>query len=119
MQFDFVADESVHAGVIASLRDAGFTVISIREVYPGVDDERVLNISSTAPAILLTEDKDFGEWVFSHRHAHAGVILLRYTRADLSDVVRTLISCIHLHRTELSESFAVIARGKIRVRKTP
>ncbi len=46
--------------------------------YQGISDKEVLNLAREFNAILITEDSDFGEWVFAHREKITGVIFLRY-----------------------------------------
>jgi hypothetical protein len=41
--------------------------------------------------ILLTEDKDFGEWVFAHKVSGLTIILLRYSKEESDGMIETLI----------------------------
>jgi len=41
-------------------------------------DFNILKTATNDNRILLTEDKDFGEWVFAHKSETLGVILIRY-----------------------------------------
>ena len=61
---NFVADESVDAAIVRILRENQFEVISISESFFGKPDDVVLEIAVQEQALLLTEDKDFGELVF-------------------------------------------------------
>jgi predicted nuclease of predicted toxin-antitoxin system len=60
----FVADEDVHRAIIDRLRADGWTVASIRETYGGAIDPDVLAVAVGAGAVLLTQDKDYGELVY-------------------------------------------------------
>ena len=71
---NLVADENVDAGIVSALRDAGRAVTYVRELDPGIDDERVLRLAEFQGALLLTSDKDFGELVFRQHLLHSGVI---------------------------------------------
>ncbi len=42
-------------------------VYSIGENNAGISDEQVISLSGNPPRIILTEDKDFGEWVYAHK----------------------------------------------------
>ena len=64
---DLVADENVDAPIVAALRGADHRVIYARELHPGIDDARVLEMANSHGALLLTSDKDFGELVFRQR----------------------------------------------------
>lgn len=59
-----VADESVAYEIVEKLKGSGFEVISILEFKPGINDEEVLDLALKEQAILLTEDKDFGELTY-------------------------------------------------------
>ncbi len=59
-----VIDESVDAAITGQLRADGHDVVEIRQVAPGVDDDTVLQFASDRAALLVTEDKHFGELVF-------------------------------------------------------
>ncbi|MDQ1340500.1 MAG: hypothetical protein QG567_1657 [Campylobacterota bacterium] len=61
-----VADENINFKIIKKLRESGFDVYSIMEECGGINDEDVIDVAKEKRAILLTEDSDFGEWVFAH-----------------------------------------------------
>lgn len=62
-----IADESVNYFFVLELRQRGYQVLSVAENYPSIDDEDILSASLNPPAIVITEDKDFGELVFKHK----------------------------------------------------
>jgi hypothetical protein len=57
-----LADENVDAPIVAALRAGGHHVDYVRDLDPGVDDYTVLALANADNALLLTSDKDFGEW---------------------------------------------------------
>lgn len=65
MKQTIVADESVDYRIVTELRNNEFDIYSIAEQQPSIQDESVLKIACDNNALLLTEDKDFGELVFS------------------------------------------------------
>lgn len=60
-----LADENLDLTVVARLREAGHQVIAVAEMEPGISDDVVLDRANAEAAMLLTEDKDFGELAFS------------------------------------------------------
>ena len=65
----------------------------------------------------MTEDKDFGEWVFAHGKDIAGVVLIRFpgnARTQLGEEIKILVD---IHGIELTKSFAVLEPGRARLRK--
>jgi len=113
----FLADESCDYSVIRALRTAGYSVDAIAEIAPSLSDEAVLELAVTENRLLITEDKDFGEWVFAHRHAMTGVLLIRYPASLRSTMVSGVIDLIGGHAPELEGSFTVLEPGRARIRK--
>ena len=74
-----IADECAEYEIIELLRQQGIPVISIMESNSGVKDIDVLKIAVEHEALLLTEDKDFGELVFRLNLTHHGILLLRFS----------------------------------------
>lgn len=86
-------------------RAIGIEVYSISEKHSGINDEQIVELSKEPPRIILTEDKDFGEWVFSHGVKGISVILLRYKFKDrkrmISIITDLLNKRIHNWRVNL------------------
>ena len=61
-----LADENIDHRLIAEVRAAGYVIDSVYESHRGLADEVVIALSRNPPRIILTEDKDFGEWVFAY-----------------------------------------------------
>jgi predicted nuclease of predicted toxin-antitoxin system len=62
----FLADENFPRPALLVLRDAGNDVRSVAEESPGLSDEEVAALCDRDERVLLTFDKDFGNW-FSGR----------------------------------------------------
>ena len=110
------ADENVDAGIVSALREAGHAVTYVRELDPGIDDERVLRLADSQGALLLTSDKDFGELVFRQRLLHSGVILFRLAGLPLDIKAKILVSALATHVRELPTAFTVIGPRSLRIR---
>lgn len=113
----FVADENLDRSVIQKLRDAGHEVISVAEMEPGIPDEVVLAAANSHAAMLITEDKDFGELVFRRSLVLQGVILLRLAGLPVAAKAELLVEIPATHEHELTEAFAVVTTRTIRIRK--
>jgi predicted nuclease of predicted toxin-antitoxin system len=88
----FVVDESADARVAVDLRRRGHDVKLIAQDYrPGLPDPDVLAIARREERILITDDRDFGELVFRHQHAHAGVIYFRLSSTVLELRIARLV----------------------------
>ncbi|OHD80231.1 MAG: hypothetical protein A3J97_04975 [Spirochaetes bacterium RIFOXYC1_FULL_54_7] len=112
-----LADENIHAGIVDRLRESGIKVISVRETMGGSSDREVLQKATSIPAILITEDSDFGELVFAHGIQTIGVIYLRYSWSELDAVVQAIQTV--LSTRDVFGRFFTITPQKIRERRLP
>jgi predicted nuclease of predicted toxin-antitoxin system len=113
-----LADENLPLTVVQALRGAGHHVTWIRESNPGADDQTVLATALSEDALLLTQDKDFGELALRAGPADVcGILLIRMNLppAQLAEkVVDTLAS-----RTDWAEHFSVLETARLRMRPLP
>ncbi len=114
---NLVADENIDRGIVERLRRDGHTVDWIAELSPSVSDEEVLQRASSIPAVLLTEDKDFGELVYRRGLTHAGVILIRLEGLDNVAKAEIVSRAVVENEPELSGAFVVISPDAVRLRK--
>lgn len=112
-----LADENLDGTVVALLRDAGHQVIAVAEMEPGISDDVVLQRANLEEAMLLTEDKDFGELAFRQFLIHHGVILIRLAGLPVATKAAMLIELLEAHGSELPHAFTVITPGMARIRK--
>jgi predicted nuclease of predicted toxin-antitoxin system len=114
MNYQIVADESVDFRIVIQLRQLGLTVYSIAEQQPSIRDDQVLAVANENDALLITEDKDFGELVFRLQLPHRGILLIRIAEADqkIASVVRTIAK----YHIELLNKFSVINENKLRIK---
>ena len=96
-----VIDESVSYELVEILKEANFEVISILETHPGVDDEKVLEVALKEKAILLTEDKDFGELTYRLKKDSYGILLIRLIGLDKEQKCKIVLDVIDAHLPEL------------------
>jgi len=111
-----LADENIPLEITTSLRKEGFEVTSIYESARGIKDEQIIEMALKYDFLLLTEDKDFGEWVFAHHAKGLSVLFLRYSFDELEGIIHALI---HLLKTQTLQRpfFATITTKKIRIRQ--
>lgn len=112
-----IADENIDFGLFVMLREAGFEILSIAEKFPAKDDRDILEIVKSINGILITEDKDFGEWVFAHNIQNVNIIFLRYEKEDFVKVVENVKNVLPRLVTEARHKFVVITKSKIRIRE--
>ena len=114
-----LADESVDRQIVDRLRQDGNDTVYIAEFSPSVTDDQVLEEANLRKAILLTEDKDFGELVYRLGRVHNGVVLIRLAGLPASSKADTVAKVLEEHEMELIGAFSVISPGAVRIRKQP
>src|ERR671919_622497 len=112
----FLLDQSTDARLAVYLRKLGHDVTRVAKEYPaGLLDPKILSLARAEGRILVTDDRDFGEWVFRFKRPHTGVIFLRLgTYAPLSLKIERLEYVLTHYGTQL-EQFLGIKKGNVRV----
>ena len=111
-----LADENIDHSIIAALRVAGYSVDSVYETHRSFSDTPIIELARNPPRIILTEDKDFGEWVFAHGIRDISVIFLRYQFRDTAALLATLLELLRTRLPDLQGAFTTVAVQKIRIR---
>jgi predicted nuclease of predicted toxin-antitoxin system len=113
---NLLADESVDQQ-IDRLRQDGHNVLYIAEAEPSISDDLVFDRANEMVALLVTEDKDFGEIVFrDSRLSSGGVVLLRLAGLSPERKAEVVSEAFLENERELPSHFSVISPGKIRIR---
>lgn len=118
MPLNIVADESLDYRIVKRLRHNGFEVDSILEQVPGITDIEVMEYAFERNSILITEDSDFGEWVFVHKTRNKGIIFLRYHVKDIESISDSLLQVLNRYKERIFYKFVVISVKKIRIRES-
>ncbi len=114
-----LADESCDFAVVRALRAAGHDVRAVAEVAPGAADQKILGLAVNEKRVLLTEDKDFGQWVYANKRATAGVILLRYPARARQTMPAAVVRLVELHGERLAGCFVVVQPARVRIKRPP
>ena len=112
-----IADENLDARIIKELRNNEIEVFSIAEELGGIADIEIIELAKKTDFIILTEDKDFGEWVFSHGIRDISVVFLRYHVKDVGEMIGATVKIIIEKGDDLKGFFTTITPKKIRIRK--
>ncbi|HMS64190.1 MAG TPA: DUF5615 family PIN-like protein [Ignavibacteria bacterium] len=100
------------------MRNSGYEIISIKESFEGISDKEVIDIAKIKNGILITEDKDFGEWVFSHNIKELTVILLRYKNVkDYKIMEENVVNLLKDILVDPKHRFITLTHNKIRIRE--
>ncbi|MFQ5894685.1 MAG: DUF5615 family PIN-like protein [Nitrospinota bacterium] len=111
----FLADESCDFAVVRALRADGHDVLALAEISPRAEDQAVIELAVRESRILLTEDKDFGQLVYSNRRARGGVLFLRFPATAREALPRTVVELVRRRGERLTDSFVVVEPGRIRI----
>lgn len=90
---------------------------AVAESSPALPDVAVLELAVAEDRLLLTEDKDFGEWIFAHQHEMKGVLLIRYPATMRAAMVEAVVDLVGKYGKDLLSSFTVLEPGRARIRK--
>ncbi len=110
-------DENIEEYWIQLCKKSGIDFISIRENAFGISDEEVILLALQNNALLVTEDKDFGNLVFSHGYIGVSVLLIRYDKPTYSQIEKVFLEIITNYSHLDSHKFMVLTGKKLRVRK--
>lgn len=112
-----IADENIDYRIIESLRENGIEVFSVFEELRGIKDAEIIEMCQRTGFVILTEDKDFGEWVFAHKKVNISVILLRYQFTETAEITKALINVINGKSYTIQGRFTTLTKSKIRQRE--
>ncbi len=113
----FLLDESCDAAVALALEEAGYDVLMVAHVSPGIADEEVIKLALEQNRILLTEDKDFGQLVYASGKEACGVMLFRFPSFERENIAKKAVELVNAERESLQKSFVVLEPNKIRIRR--
>ncbi|MCP5052475.1 MAG: toxin-antitoxin system, toxin component [bacterium] len=116
MPLRILVDESVDSRITRKLNTPDFDIIYVSEYSKGIPDDEVLELSRKFSSILLTEDRDFGEWVFAHHEENVSVVYLRYKVQEIEKITKSLITVLSEKKENLYNKFCVITTTKVRIR---
>jgi len=113
-----IIDENVDQQIVDNIPKDKYEIISIREFSPGISDREIIELAkSKKKGIIVTEDKDFGELVFSHNIKDCSVIFLRYEKEDFRKIANNINKLLEDYYTKSEHYFITITINKIRIRK--
>jgi predicted nuclease of predicted toxin-antitoxin system len=114
---ELLIDESVDYRIVKKIKAFDVEINSVAELSGGIPGNEVLELSRQYNSILLTEDRDFGEWVFAHKERNVSVVYLRYKVEDLEKIIDSLSKVLLEKGQNLYGKFVVITINKIRIRE--
>lgn len=114
---NFVVDECVDAAVVTSLRAVGHDVWYVADQAPSIADDAVLLETNARSAVLVTDDRDFGELVYRLRRLHGGVMPLRLQRLNGQTQAAVVVEVVDRFGMELANAFVLVEPTSVRLRR--
>lgn len=112
-----LADEGLNGNLVRALREDGYEIVWVMESHIGMDDKDIIALARQNNQVLITEDKDFGEWIFAHQLSGLTIIFLRYDKEDYGTILSFLRSALKTIESDEKYEFITINKNKIRRRK--
>jgi|SRR3989338_2652358 len=112
----FLVDESTGKKVAILLKEKGFDISYCGDYSPGALDEEILNKAKIDKRILITNDKDFGEFIFKAGRVSRGVIFLRLKVDKPANRAKLVLELINKFGEKLDKNFVVVSEGRVRIR---
>ena len=100
----FLADENCDFTVVRALR---------------AEDSEIIKLADDEKRILLTEDKDFGQLVYSHGQKTLGVIFLRFPTSARRQISRAVVNLVKQQGEKLAGGFITVQPGRIHISQAP
>lgn len=115
MKLKFLADVNIEKPIIDFLRFSGYDVKWIPDYDCQMRDDELLALAEAEKRILLTNDKDFGEFAHLQRRVGAGIILFRTHEFTSKKKLLLLRKLLTEHEGKLFQRFVVISRRAFRI----
>jgi len=110
-----LADENFPLPVVNGLVAAGYDVLTVARISPGISGRAVLDLARDEGRCLLTFDSDFGDLIFSHGIPPPPAILyFRIQPVVIADVLAAALRAL----TEVPDgSIVVVTTDDFRLRR--
>jgi predicted nuclease of predicted toxin-antitoxin system len=119
LELPLLADENIHAEVVAALRKQGKDVRTVEdEALLGSDDVTILRRAHAGSRVVMTHDADFGTLAVQTGEPYTGILFLRPGHISPAFVLDALAALEASAITVAAPFIAVVERkdGHVRVR---
>jgi predicted nuclease of predicted toxin-antitoxin system len=112
----FLIDENVGFTIVKYLREQGFDVKFVTEMFPSKDDVFVMKNAYEEKRVIITNDKDFGYLIFKSNLPAFAIILLRFDDESPMLKIEAIKTILNLPEEKVFDHFIVASENKIRIR---
>ena len=110
----FLADVNIEKQIVDFLIESDFDIKWIPDYNIKMTDEELLKLAANEERILLTNDKDFGYYIFLQNRPVNGLILFRIKGQNPGKKISNLKELLGNYRNKIDNHFIVITEKKIR-----
>ncbi|GAB6163746.1 hypothetical protein JCM12298_29060 [Desulfothermus naphthae] len=110
----FLADVNIEQNVIETIRQIGYEVKAVKDINLCMKDEEIFELAQKESFILVTNDKDFGEFVFRKKRLNEGIILFRCKGKNSEEKSKLIKKLLIGYRDKIEGHFVVITNKKFR-----
>lgn len=110
----FFVDRCAGTRLADWLRQGGHDVVESRERGPDPGDRKLLEWATAEDRILITMDKDFGEFIFLEEAAHSGLVRLPDVPSETRIALMQKLLTEYSHELE-ARSIITVRGGRIRI----
>jgi predicted nuclease of predicted toxin-antitoxin system len=108
--FPLVADQNIHADVVAFLRAEGFSVVDVTQAQlSGGSDALILTWAVSEGRVVLTHDADFGTLAIAQGAPAVGIVYLRPGHVGPQPTIDTLTRLLAAD-PDLTPPFVLVAK---------
>jgi predicted nuclease of predicted toxin-antitoxin system len=110
----FLVDRCAGSLLALRLRELGHDVEEVKDRGPDPGDRTILQWGASEGRIVVTMDKDFGQFVFAENSPHCG--LVRFPNVPSRERIQLMEALLASHTEALSDGSVITVRGgRIRV----
>ena len=112
----WLADACVDARLVEALQKAECDIRQSASQELALPDEDVLKIAYKEDRILLTDDKDFGEWIVRRKSPVHGLVFVRIESVEIELKIVRVVSLYKLLGDSLRGKILIIGPERYRLR---
>jgi len=113
------ADQCVYAGVVEALREEGFDVIWAREIsLRKAPDEGIFNFAISQRRILLTFDREFGNFFKFDIAKSFGVVIILVKHRSIEGIISDTLSFFRkFQKKNFKSTLFIVYQDLVRIRR--
>ena len=113
----FLIDENIEQSIVEFLKSKQYDILIVNKKYYGKKDEFLINKANEENRIIITNDNDFGFFVYRCNLSCCGIILFRYKKFEIYQKISALETILRFSSDKIYNHFIVASENKIRIKE--